>query len=200
VLGVPPSRVGELLDLVGLSKAAARKRVGNYSLGMRQRLGIAHALLGDPEVLVLDEPANGLDPEGIAWMRRLLRDFADRAGTVLLSSHLLREVEAIADRMVVIRAGKIVAQGTKAELLGATGVVVRTLDPDALREALTSAGVATTPGGEGALLVEAEGEAVGRVAAAEGIVLTELRAADGAGLEELFLSLTASDAEESLIA
>ena len=199
VLGVPPSRVGELLDLVGLSKAAARKRVGNYSLGMRQRLGIAHALLGDPEVLVLDEPANGLDPEGIAWMRRLLRDFADRAGTVLLSSHLLREVEAIADRMVVIRAGKIVAQGTKAELLGATGVVVRTLDPDALREALTSAGVATTPGGEGALLVEAEGEAVGRVAAAEGIVLTELRAADGAGLEELFLSLTASDAEEALI-
>jgi ABC-2 type transport system ATP-binding protein len=173
--------------------------VGNYSLGMRQRLGIAHALLGDPEVLVLDEPANGLDPEGIAWMRRLLRDFADRAGTVLLSSHLLREVEAIADRMVVIRAGRIVAQGSKAELLGATGVVVRTLDPDALREALTQAGVGTTPGGDGALLVEGEAVDVGRVAAAEGIVLTELRPADGAGLEELFLSLTASDAEEALI-
>ncbi len=199
VLGVPPSRVGELLDLVGLSKAAARKRVGNYSLGMRQRLGIAHALLGDPEVLVLDEPANGLDPEGIAWMRRLLRDFADRAGTVLLSSHLLREVEAIADRMVVIRAGRIVAQGSKTELLGATGVVVRSLDPAALREALTGAGVSATPGGDGALLVEAEAVDVGRLAAAEGIVLTELRAADGAGLEELFLSLTASDAEEALI-
>jgi ABC-2 type transport system ATP-binding protein len=199
VLGVRQSRVGELLDMVGLSKAAARKRVGNYSLGMRQRLGIAHALLGDPEVLVLDEPANGLDPEGIAWMRRLLRDFADRAGTVLLSSHLLREVEAIADRMVVIRAGRIVAQGSKAELLGATGVVVRSLDPDALREALTRAGVSTTPGGDGALLVEGEAESVGRVAAAEGIVLTELRPAEGAGLEELFLSLTATDAEEALI-
>jgi ABC-2 type transport system ATP-binding protein len=199
VLGVGRGQVSELVDLVGLSRADARKRVGTYSLGMRQRLGIAHALLGDPRVLVLDEPANGLDPEGNRWMRRLLRDFADRAGTVLLSSHLLREVEAIADRMVVIRAGRIVAQGSKAELLGATGVVVQTLDPDALREALTRAGIATTPGGDGALLVEGEAVDVGRVAAAEGIVLTELRPADGAGLEELFLSLTASDAEEALI-
>ena len=133
VLGVAAVAVDELLDHVGLSKAAARKRVGNYSLGMRQRLGIAHALLGDPEVLILDEPANGLDPEGIAWMRGLLRDFADRGGTVLLSSHLLREVEATADRLVVIGNGRIVAEGTKEELLAASGVVVRTLDPDALR-------------------------------------------------------------------
>ena len=87
------------MECVGLSRAAARKRVGGYSLGMRQRLGIAQALLGEPRVLILDEPANGLDPEGIAWMRGLLRDFADRAGTVLLSSHLLREVEAIADQL-----------------------------------------------------------------------------------------------------
>jgi ABC-2 type transport system ATP-binding protein len=199
VLGADRRRVPELLERVGLPASAARKRVGNYSLGMRQRLGIAQALMGEPEVLILDEPANGLDPEGIFWMRELLRDFADRAGTVLLSSHLLREVEAIADRMVVIRAGRIVAQGSKAELLGATGVVVQTLDPDALREALTRAGIATTPGGDGALLVEGEAVDVGRVAAAEGIVLTELRPADGAGLEELFLSLTASDAEEALI-
>src|SRR4029079_1936184 len=136
VLGVPSSRVGELLDLVGLSKSAARKRVGNYSLGMRQRLGIAHALLGDPAVLILDEAANGLDPEGIYWMRGLLRDFADRAGTVLLSSHLLGEVEAVADQIVMIGNGRIVAQGPKSELLAATGVIVRALDPEAMHEAL----------------------------------------------------------------
>ena len=91
-MGVPAQRVGEVLDLVGLDEAAARRRVGEYSLGMRQRLGLAHALLGDPEVLILDEPANGLDPEGMRWMRGLLRNFADRGGTVLLSSHLLAEV------------------------------------------------------------------------------------------------------------
>ena len=90
----------------GLDEQAAKKRVGKYSLGMRQRLGIAHALLGDPGVLILDEPANGLDPEGIYWMRGLLRDFADRAGTVLLSSHLLREVEAVADQLIVIGAAR----------------------------------------------------------------------------------------------
>ena len=104
--------------------AAARKRVRQYSLGMRQRLGIAHALLGDPEVLILDEPANGLDPEGMRWMRGLLRDFADRGGTVLLSSHLLGEVEAVADRIVIIGAGRIVAQGTRDELLADAGTLV----------------------------------------------------------------------------
>ncbi|GFJ94781.1 hypothetical protein Prum_084230 [Phytohabitans rumicis] len=105
IMGVDRGRVGELLDLVGLDTAAARKRVRAYSLGMRQRLGLAYALLGDPRVLILDEPANGLDPEGIFWMRSVLRGFADRGGTVLLSSHLLREVEAVADRLVVIGAG-----------------------------------------------------------------------------------------------
>jgi len=118
MMGVDPRRVDELLGLVGLDKSAARKRVKQYSLGMRQRLGLAHALLGDPEVLILDEPANGLDPEGIVWMRRLLRDFADRAGTVLLSSHLLREVEKIADELVVIADGQIVAHGATDQLLG----------------------------------------------------------------------------------
>ena len=116
-MGVPAQRVDELLELVGLDEAAARRRVGQYSLGMRQRLGFAHALLGDPEVLILDEPANGLDPEGMRWMRGLLRGFADRGGTVLLSSHLLAEVEAVADRMMIIGGGRIQAQGTRAELL-----------------------------------------------------------------------------------
>jgi ABC-2 type transport system ATP-binding protein len=116
-LGVDRDRVAAVLDGVGLAGTAARKRVGTYSLGMRQRLGIAHALLGEPEVLILDEPANGLDPEGIVWMRRLLRDFADRAGTVLLSSHLLREVEKIADQLVVIGGGRVVAQGAMGDLL-----------------------------------------------------------------------------------
>jgi ABC-2 type transport system ATP-binding protein len=95
-----------LLDFVGLDTSAARKRVKHYSLGMRQRLGIAHALLGEPDVLVLDEPANGLDPPGMRWMRELLRDFADRGGTVLLSSHLLHEIEALADRLVIIDHGR----------------------------------------------------------------------------------------------
>ena len=199
VLGADRRRVDELIEYVGLSGKAAKKRVGTYSLGMRQRLGIAQALIGDPRVLILDEPANGLDPEGIAWMRRLLRDFADRAGTVLLSSHLLREVEAVADQLVVIGNGKIVAQGSKAELLAATGVVVRGLDPAALHEALADAGLTATPGSDGALLVEAEAEAVGRAAAAAGVVLLELRPADTGGLEELFLSLTSSGREEALI-
>src|SRR4051794_3791917 len=194
VLGVRPSRVGELLDLVGLDHSAARKRVGNYSLGMRQRLGIAHALLGDPSVLVLDEPANGLDPEGIYWMRGLLRDFADRAGTVLLSSHLLNEVEAIADQLVVIGNGRIVAQGAKHELLASAGVIVRSLDPAALHEALAGAGLTATPGADGALLVEADAETIGRIAAGDGIVLLELRPADTGGLERLFLSLTREEA------
>ena len=199
VLGVERPRVDELMEYVGLSKTAAKKRVGTYSLGMRQRLGIAQALVGDPRVLILDEPANGLDPEGIAWMRTLLRDFADRAGTVLLSSHLLREVEAVADQLVVIGNGKIVAQGSKQELLAATGVVVRGLDPVALHEALADAGLTATPGSDGALLVEAEAEAVGRAAAAAGVVLLELRPADTGGLEELFLSLTSTGREEALI-
>ena len=118
--GVPTSRADELLEATGLASAASR-RVGTYSLGMRQRLGLALALLGSPAVLILDEPANGLDPEGIAWIRGLLREHAARGGTVLLSSHLLAEVQATADRLVIISAGRIVAQGTLQQLLGGTG-------------------------------------------------------------------------------
>ncbi len=117
VLGLPSSRADELLDYVGLTKAEGRRRIGRYSLGMRQRLGIAHALLGDPRILVLDEPANGLDPHGIAWMRRMLRDFAADGGTVLLSSHLLGEVAAIADRLVVLNEGRVVAAERTSTLL-----------------------------------------------------------------------------------
>ncbi len=119
--GVDRARVDELLTLGGLTEDEASRRVRGYSLGMRQRLGIAHALLGDPEVLVLDEPANGLDPAGIRWMRGLLRDFAARGGTVLLSSHLLNEVERVADEVVVIGRGRVLAQGTKEELVAAAG-------------------------------------------------------------------------------
>jgi ABC-2 type transport system ATP-binding protein len=197
VLGVDRRRVPELLERVGLSPAAARKRVGKYSLGMRQRLGIAQALMGEPRVLILDEPANGLDPEGIFWMRGLLRDFADRAGTVLLSSHLLREVEVIADRLVMIDRGRIVAQGDKAELLAASGTLVRALDPAQLHDALAHAGLAASPGSDGALLVDAGPEAVGRVAAEVGAVLVELRPADSGGLEQLFLSIV-GDREEAI--
>ena len=131
-MGVGPQRVEEMLELVGLSGTEAKRRVRNYSLGMRQRLGIANAFLGDPSVLILDEPVNGLDPAGIHWMRGLLRQFASQGGTVLLSSHLLHEVEMIADDMVLIGRGKIVAQGTKAELLQTRGTYVKPEDPGAL--------------------------------------------------------------------
>jgi ABC-2 type transport system ATP-binding protein len=112
-MGLPRRRVTEVLDVVGLSEAEANRRLRDYSLGMRQRLGLAHALLGDPEVLILDEPANGLDPAGIRWMRDLLRGYADRGATVLLSSHLLHEIEVVADELVVIGHGHVVAAGKR---------------------------------------------------------------------------------------
>lgn len=117
LLGLPQSRVDEILALVGLTRKEAKRKVSTYSLGMRQRLGIGHALLGSPSVLVLDEPANGLDPAGIRWMRNLLRDFARHGGTVLLSSHLLHEVQQIADQLVMIGHGRVVHDGPMAELL-----------------------------------------------------------------------------------
>jgi ABC-2 type transport system ATP-binding protein len=167
--------------------------VRHYSLGMRQRLGIAHALLGDPEVLILDEPANRLDPPGMRWMRELLREFADRGGTVLLSSHLLLEVEALADRLVIIDRGRIVVQGTRAELLSGTGTLVRADDMAALRWALSAAGLAPSEAPDGGILVDAQPEAVGRVALAGGVALTRLGPAGGSGLEQLFFNLTAGE-------
>jgi ABC-2 type transport system ATP-binding protein len=204
MMGLPASRVDEMLDLVSLSPDEAGRRVRNYSLGMRQRLGIATALLGDPGVLILDEPANGLDPAGIRWMRDLLRDYANGGATVLLSSHLLHEIEVIADDLVVIGQGRIVAQGTKAELLEAAGTLVRTSRVDDLAGALTASGLAFAPsaaaGGTDALRVEAEPALVGQVAQQAGVPLVELRAAEGAGLEEMFLELTADTQREGAAA
>ena len=181
-----------MLDVVSLTDEEAGRRVRDYSLGMRQRLGIAAALLGDPEVLILDEPANGLDPAGIRWMRDLLRGYADQGGTVLLSSHLLHEIEVIADDIVVIGQGRVVAQGTKHELLEAAGTYVRATDPARLAAALVAAGhpAEQSRPGQG-LRTEASTDEVGAVALAAGIALRELRPADGAGLEEMFLALTA---------
>ncbi len=189
-MGLPRRRVDEMLELVSLTPAEAKRRVKNYSLGMRQRLGIAHALLGDPRILILDEPANGLDPAGIHWMRGLLKSYAEQGGTVLLSSHLLYEVEKIADELILIGRGRIVAQGTKQELLQTRGAYVRAVEQEALLDALAREGIAVTRSGEG-VRSDAEAVQIGKVAAANGITLIELRPADGAGLEELFLQLTA---------
>jgi ABC-2 type transport system ATP-binding protein len=202
LMGVERNRVKEMLDLVDLDSTAARKRVGKYSLGMRQRLGIAHALLGDPEVLIFDEPANGLDPEGMRWMRALLRDFADRGGTVLLSSHLLGEVSAIADNLIVIARGEIVAQGTPGELSGAAArTTVRTADGPAadrvLRRELAELEIVLREGPDGSLVTEAEPAEVGRAALRSGVALAELRtASDSASLEQLFFQLTADTKPE----
>ncbi|WP_310528034.1 ATP-binding cassette domain-containing protein [Nocardioides sp.] len=198
-MGLPTSRVDEMLALVSLSETESTRRIRNYSLGMRQRLGIAHALLGDPSVLILDEPANGLDPAGIRWMRGLLKDYADRGGTVLLSSHLLNEVELIADEMILIGNGQIVASGTKQELLagragGATHVTA--LDLSSLAMALEASGFAVSAAGDG-LRVETDPVHVGQVAADKQIVLTDLRPAEG-GLENLFLELTADTQRDSV--
>src|SRR3954462_9112481 len=196
MMGMPPHRVPELLDMVGLTESESERRVGSYSLGMRQRLGIAVALAGDPEVLILDDPANGLDPAGIRWMRDLLRGFADRGGTVLLSSHLLHEIEVIADDIVMIGNGRIVSQGTKAELLHAAGTVVRAEDISTLRRALGELGISASLSDDGALHTDAEAALVGKAALSAGIALTELRGAEGAGLEDMFLELTAASQRE----
>ena len=196
-MGLPMSTVDEMLETVSLTPTEAGRRVKNYSLGMRQRLGIATALIGDPEVLILDEPANGLDPAGIRWMRDVLTGFANKGGTVLLSSHLLHEIEVIADDLVVIGQGKIVAQGTKAELLASAGTLVRSSAIADLARALEANGIHAVASGQDALRAEAEADQVGKVALAAGVPLTELRAADGAGLEEMFLELTADTARET---
>ncbi len=196
---MPKGRVDEMLDLVSLTPEESGRRVRDYSLGMRQRLGIATALIGDPEVLVLDEPANGLDPAGIRWMRDLLRGYADQGGTVLLSSHLLHEIEVVADDLVVIGNGRIVAAGTKGDLLASAGTYAAAPEPATLAAALQSAGHSAQLS-LGGLRTDADTAEVGRIALAAGVPLTELRPADGAGLEEMFLELTADNAREDVAA
>jgi ABC-2 type transport system ATP-binding protein len=198
VLDVSNQRVEQLLRAVGLEGEYAERRVGKYSLGMRQRLALANALIGDPGVLILDEPANGLDPEGIHWMRTLLREFADRGGTVLLSSHLLTEVQAVADHLVIIGRGKVVANGSVDELLSHNGTFVRTLDPQQLCKVFDERHVAWHRDAEGAFRVDAPPETVGRAANAASATLIELRSADQDGLEDLFLSLTSNNSDENI--
>ncbi|MBW8802485.1 MAG: ATP-binding cassette domain-containing protein [Catenulisporales bacterium] len=199
MMGLPEQRAAAMIERVGLTPAEAGRRTGTYSLGMKQRLGVAHALLGDPGVLILDEPANGLDPAGIHWMRTLLKEFAGGGGSVLLSSHLLHEIEVVADELVVIGRGRIVAQGSKDELLAGSGVHVRSTDDEGLARALRAAGLPFSGNAEGGFTITAEAEHVSNIAAAAGITLRELRTAENTGLEDLFLQLTADDAREDVI-
>jgi ABC-2 type transport system ATP-binding protein len=191
--GVPGSRVDEVLADVELT-GAARRRVGTYSLGMRQRLSVAAALLGSPRLLVLDEPANGLDPEGIRWLRDFLRSFAGGGGTVLISSHVLAEVAQLADEVVIIHHGRLVVHEPLAALTARTagGTLVRSPDAERLRERLAGAGIEAAAAGDDSLRVSALPARVGEVAAAGEIVLHELRE-EGASLEEIFLELTGEE-------
>jgi ABC-2 type transport system ATP-binding protein len=191
--GVGEPRVDEVLALVGLERDGGR-RVKGYSLGMRQRLDIATALLGDPGVLILDEPANGLDPEGVRWLRGLLRERAARGGTILLSSHVLAEVQLLADRVVVIAGGRLRGQGTLAELTGEAGeVVVRSPTPDALAAALAQRGLqARMDGGDRLVVAGTTSEAVGDAAHAAGVALHELSLRQSS-LEDVFMRLTGGE-------
>jgi ABC-2 type transport system ATP-binding protein len=188
--GIANARVDQVLAEVELSDAA-RRRVGGYSLGMRQRLSVAAALLGEPELLVLDEPANGLDPEGIRWLRNFLRSFADGGGTVFVSSHVLAEVSQLADEVVIIHRGKLVAHQPVVELIAQAAGATRVRSPRAaaLLERLRAAGIDAEADGE-RLAVHAPPERVGDLAAEAGIPLHEL-VADTGSLEEAFLELTA---------
>jgi len=185
--GLPTSRVGEVLTLVGMTEFADR-RVGGYSLGMRQRLALAQALLGDPPVLVLDEPANGLDPAGIAWLRHFLRALAGEGRTVVISSHVLSEVQQTVDDVVVIARGRLVRQGALADLEGGpAAVLVRTPTPALLRDALASYAVTEV---DGRLRVEGgTTDEVGHLAHAAGVELHELTA-EASDLEKVFLRMT----------
>jgi len=188
--GIPGSRVEEVLAQVELT-GAAKRRVGGYSLGMRQRLSVAAALLGEPELLVLDEPANGLDPEGIRWLRNFLRSFSDSGGTVFVSSHVLAEVSQLADEVVIIHRGKLIAHQRVAELIAQAAGATRVRSPRAaaLLERLKAAGIEAEADGD-RLAVHAPPERVGDLAAEAGTPLHEL-VADTGSLEEAFLELTA---------
>jgi len=192
---IDAARVDELLEFVGLGSAGSRA-VGGYSLGMRQRLSVAGALLGDPQVLLLDEPANGLDPEGIRWLRDFLRAFAGDGKTVFVSSHVLTEMQQLVDEVVIIHRGRLVAHESVGELTARAAGATRVRSPQAaqLRELLEGEGIETSGDGD-RLVTSAPAEHVGELAAAHGVVLHEL-ASDGATLEEAFLELTAGGSLE----
>ncbi len=188
---LPDARVDEVLALVEL-QSAAKRRVKGYSLGMRQRLGLASALLGNPDLLVLDEPANGLDPEGVRWLRDFLRDFASGGRTVLISSHVLAEIAQTVDRVIIINHGQLVTESTLDELTARVGGVVRVQSPqlDVLAAALQREGIISTMSNDHALLVQGTTkERVGDVALATGVAIHEL-VTEGSSLEEVFLDLT----------
>ncbi|WP_406829954.1 ABC transporter ATP-binding protein [Pedococcus sp. KACC 23699] len=187
-MGVGNARVDEMLELVGIP-AAARKRAGGYSMGMRQRLGLAAAMLGDPQVLILDEPANGLDPEGIRWLRGFLRHLSGQGKTVLISSHMLQEVEQTVDDVVIISNGRLVKQGTMADLHGKGGAIVRTTDAEALAGALRVADLISSPHDDGLHVETSDLRLVGDVALRAGLPIYELRVAT-TDLEDVFFQLT----------
>jgi ABC-2 type transport system ATP-binding protein len=195
--GIPKTRVDEVIHMTGL-ESVAKKRVGGFSLGMGQRLGIAVALLGDPQTLILDEPVNGLDPEGVLWVRQLTRYLASQGRTVFLSSHLMSEMAQTADHVVVLGRGKVLADAPIAEILsGASGqrVTVRTPTPDLLTGAIASPDVTVQQTPDGSLSVGGiAAQQIGEAAARAGIVLHELTPVT-ASLEQAYLELTQDDVE-----
>jgi ABC-2 type transport system ATP-binding protein len=196
--GLPLDRADAVLDQVGLT-GAAHRRIGGFSLGMRQRLGLATALLGDPQVLILDEPANGLDPEGVHWLRGLLRELADHGRTVLISSHVLAEVAQTVDQVVIIAGGRLVTQSTLAALTARTDQLVRVRTPAAetLQALLAAQGIQVELDGADQLLaVGTTPETVGKAAAAAGIVIYEM-GAERSNLEDVFLQLTSQQGVRS---
>jgi ABC-2 type transport system ATP-binding protein len=196
--GLPLARADEVLAQVGLAEAAGR-RVGGFSLGMRQRLSLATALLGDPQVLILDEPANGLDPEGVHWLRGFLRQLADRGRTVLVSSHVLAEVAQTVDQVVIIARGRLITQSTLAALTARTDQLVRVRTPQAetLQPLLAAQGIQVQLDGADQLVaVGTTTETVGKAAAAAGIVIYEMRA-QRSNLEDVFLQLTTKQGASS---
>jgi len=193
-VGLSDTRADQALRRVELEQAAKR-RVKGYSLGMRQRLGLAAALLGDPELLILDEPANGLDPEGVRWLRDFLRDFAAQGRTVLVSSHVLAEVAQTVDQVLIINRGRLVTESPLAQLTARVGgsVRIRTPEPDRLRKALEQEQIEISATNEHALLAHGtSSERVGRIAFAAGVPLYEL-VAESSSLEDVFLQLTAKE-------
>ncbi|MBA0127458.1 ABC transporter ATP-binding protein [Haloechinothrix sp. YIM 98757] len=197
VAGLPRERADEVLELTGLT-SAARRKAGQYSLGMRQRLGLAAALLGDPHVLVLDEPANGLDPEGIKWMRQLLRHLADQGRTILVSSHVLSEVEQTVDNVVIVNNGTLIRQGPLSELAEHHGhaTLVRSPDADRLATALDGKADVRRPHADAVRVTGMDTAAVGHIAFTEGIELHEL-STETSDLEQIFFTLTGETAPET---